>query len=217
MQISYAVLIDGGFVKHKLGSAKSPMTATVLSGFIEQIKSAPVLKDMRLHRVYYYDAQPSADVIAKPLGGGVLDFGKTDAFIRNKKLFADLIHIPFLALRMGEVAQNGWRISQKLLKTSAQTVNITSSDLLPAIGQKGVDMRIGLDIASLTLKKQVQIIVLVTGDSDFVPAMKFARKEGAQLILVTLGHGIRETMREHSDLVLDTLLEVGQTTPPPPT
>ena len=36
-------------------------------------------------------------------------------------------------------------------------------------------MRVGLDIASLTLKKQVEVIVLVTGDSDFVPAMKFAR------------------------------------------
>ena len=40
-------------------------------------------------------------------------------------------------------------------------------------------MRVGLDIASLTLKKQVEVIVLVTGDSDFVPAMKFARREGA--------------------------------------
>lgn len=64
-------------------------------------------------------------------------------------------------------------------------------------------MRIGLDIASLTLKKQVQLIVLVTADSDFVPAMKFARREGAQLVLVTLGHGIRSALREHADLVID--------------
>jgi uncharacterized LabA/DUF88 family protein len=53
----------------------------------------------------------------------------------------------------------------------------------PNIRQKGVDMRIGLDIASLTLKKQVQVIVLVTADSDFIPAMKFARREGAQLVI----------------------------------
>ncbi len=64
-------------------------------------------------------------------------------------------------------------------------------------------MRIGLDIASLTLKKQVQVIVLVTADSDFVPAMKFARREGAQLVLVSLGHGIKDGMREHADLVID--------------
>jgi len=64
-------------------------------------------------------------------------------------------------------------------------------------------MRIGLDIASLTLKRHVDIVVLVSGDSDFVPAMKFARREGAQLFLVTFGHGVRPEMLEHSDLVLD--------------
>jgi uncharacterized LabA/DUF88 family protein len=39
-------------------------------------------------------------------------------------------------------------------------------------------MRIGLDIASMTLKHQVDTLVLVTGDSDFVPAAKLARREG---------------------------------------
>ena len=66
-------------------------------------------------------------------------------------------------------------------------------------------MRIGLDIASLTLKHQVEIIVRVTGDSDFVPAMKFARREGTQLYLLTMGHGVREPMYEHADLVLSAV------------
>jgi hypothetical protein len=35
--------------------------------------------------------------------------------------------------------------------------------------------------------------------ADFAPAMKFARREGAQLFLVTLG----PEMREHADLVID--------------
>ena len=33
--------------------------------------------------------------------------------------------------------------------------------------------------------------------------MKFARREGAQLFLVTLHHSVRADMLEHSDLVLD--------------
>ena len=80
---------------------------------------------------------------------------------------------------------------------------LQAEDLKPKIAQKGVDMRLGLDIASLTLKRQARIIALVTGDSDFVPAMKFARREGAQVFLVPLGHKIRDSMREHADLVLD--------------
>lgn len=38
------------------------------------------------------------------------------------------------------------------------------------IQQKGVDMKIGLDISSLAYKKLVNQIVLIAGDSDFVPA-----------------------------------------------
>lgn len=58
-------------------------------------------------------------------------------------------------------------------------------------------------MASLTLKKLSSVIVLVTGDSDFVPAMKFARREGAQLILVTLGHAVKEAMYHHADVVIN--------------
>ena len=64
-------------------------------------------------------------------------------------------------------------------------------------------MRIGMDIASLTLKKLVQVIVLVTGDSDFIPAMKFARREGTQLFLAPIGHRIKDAMHEHADIVLN--------------
>ena len=76
-------------------------------------------------------------------------------------------------------------------------------NLEPSIHQKGVDMRLGLDIAAIALKGHANVLVLVAGDSDFVPAMKFARREGAQLFLVTLGHSVRPEMLEHSDLVLD--------------
>lgn len=64
-------------------------------------------------------------------------------------------------------------------------------------------MRLGLDIAALSLKAHVNAIVLVAGDSDFVPAMKFARREGVQIMLVTFGHSVRRDMLEHSDVVLD--------------
>lgn len=37
------------------------------------------------------------------------------------------------------------------------------------------------DVASLTLKKQANTIVLVAGDSDFVPAAKLARREGEEM------------------------------------
>jgi uncharacterized LabA/DUF88 family protein len=65
--------------------------------------------------------------------------------------------------------------------------------------QKGVDMRIGLDISTLTLKKQVDTIVLVAGDSDFVPAAKLARREGLHIILDPLWQSINDDLFEHID------------------
>ncbi len=63
-------------------------------------------------------------------------------------------------------------------------------------------MRISLDIAALSLKKIVAAVVLVTGDSDFVAAMKFARREGIRVYLETLQHGVRVELRAHADIVL---------------
>lgn len=65
--------------------------------------------------------------------------------------------------------------------------------------QKGVDMRIGIDIAALALKRQAETIILVAGDSDFVPAAKLARREGVDFILDPLGQSINEDLFEHID------------------
>jgi len=50
---------------------------------------------------------------------------------------------------------------------------IGEQDVQLELRQKGVDMRIGLDIASMTLKCQVDTIVLVTGDSDRPATTRF--------------------------------------------
>ncbi len=63
--------------------------------------------------------------------------------------------------------------------------------------QKGVDMRIG--IASLALKRQVDTIILVAGDSDFVPAAKMARREGMEFILDPLWQQVNPDLFEHID------------------
>ncbi|WP_079433731.1 NYN domain-containing protein [Zoogloea sp. LCSB751] len=200
---SYAILVDGGFIKRKLGSARAPMTAENFEAFIDRLKAEPCLQGLRLHRIYFYDALPFEGEAKKPLNGGKVNFGASPIVARSKRLHVDLVRVPYVALRMGELGFRGWQLKTMPLPEEQDTVEITAADLVPVIQQKGVDMRLGLDIAALTLKDQVKVIVLVAGDSDFVPAMKFARREGAQLFLAPLGHGIKEPMREHADLVLE--------------
>jgi uncharacterized LabA/DUF88 family protein len=76
---------------------------------------------------------------------------------------------------------------------------VTSGAVALNLRQKGVDMRIGLDISTLTLKRQVDTIVLVAGDSDFVPAAKLARREGVQIVLDPLWQSINDDLFEHID------------------
>lgn len=79
---------------------------------------------------------------------------------------------------------------------------LTPDDLRLGLRQKGVDMRIGIDITTLTLKKQVDTIILVTGDSDFVPAAKVARREGVEFILDPLWQSVNDDLHEHVDGVI---------------
>ncbi len=73
---------------------------------------------------------------------------------------------------------------------------------MPNVEQKGVDFRIGLDIARLSLQRLVEVIVLITGDSDFTPAMKFAHREGVRVYLDHMGHGVKRELKVHADLIL---------------
>ena len=79
---------------------------------------------------------------------------------------------------------------------------LLDSDFDLDINQKGVDLRIGLDMARLALNDRVRAIVVVTGDSDFIPGFKFVRREGLKIILDSMGHNVRNELRIHSDIVL---------------
>jgi uncharacterized LabA/DUF88 family protein len=85
--------------------------------------------------------------------------------------------------------------SEKEISVADLTEHDVSYDLI----QKRVDIKIGLDIASLALKKQVNQIILISGDSDFVPAAKLARREGIDFILDPMWNPIQKHLFEHID------------------
>jgi uncharacterized LabA/DUF88 family protein len=99
------------------------------------------------------------------------------------------------------IIHTGWKLGRAALRSLARRQRaVTAQDFVPDMGQKGVDIRIGLDIARIAVKHMVDIIVLVTG--DFVPVMKFARTEGIKVYLEPMGHGIRPELKAHADFVL---------------
>lgn len=206
----YAILLDAGFVKRKLKTVYKDLQAEHLEKLVTAIRNHSVLADHRLHRVYYYDATPLSKAVDHPVTGEVIEYGSTEVYQANVALLKEVAKLPWVALRQGELTHDGWMAKWKSLSDAAKfdkttgKLSLTCDDLKPVIRQKGVDMRIGMDIAALTLKKHVEIVVLVTADSDFVPAMKFARREGAQLYLFTLGHGTKEDVVPNADIVVSS-------------
>ena len=89
--------------------------------------------------------------------------------------------------------------TKKLLRGDIVVNDITQDDLELNLEQKGVDMRIGIDISSLAFKHQVNQIILISGDSDFVPAAKQARREGIDFILDPMRSTIKDDLFEHID------------------
>lgn len=85
-------------------------------------------------------------------------------------------------------------------KTPVAPATLTDADFEPIFEQKGVDMRIGLDIAAYSDNHAVERIVLVSGDTDCVPALKYGRRAGLQTVLIEpAGAKIAPELVSHAD------------------
>ena len=202
---SYALLLDGGFVAVRLSRAlKRFPTADDIEAACERIKAHELLKDMRLLRAYFYNAPPFTETVTNPIDSSRIELGRDPNVARNTSLHDSLEMKPDFALRMGTTVCHGWKVNRSALRDLARTSRpLRAEDMQPHIEQKGVDLRIGLDIARLSLNRLVSTIVIVSGDSDLVPAFKFARREGIRVYLDTMRHGVRRELKAHADRILD--------------
>lgn len=200
-----AVLLDGGFVVKRLQEligVGSPTASDVL-----KFAHKCAYGDEQLFRVYYYDCYPFGRKLTNPLNKQVTDYGNTPQNLARTQFLDDLAVSNHVALRRGELKCGGWRIRKKsqfsLIKRGRAVVD---SDLEPDFRQKRVDMKIGLDVAWLSSKHIVDTIILVSADTDFVPAMKFARREGVKVVVVPMNCStFKGVLREHADEVRNVL------------
>jgi len=201
----YALLLDGAFVTNKLQHSLNRFpNADDVVDFCDGIKGKPELKNLELLRIYFYHAPPADEVLINPIDRAKLSLANSQVYRENKSLIDKLELKADFALRLGEVSiKREWIVREKELKDIVNKPRyIQASDIKPDINQKGVDLRIGLDIARIALKQLVRILVVVTGDSDLIPAFKFARREGIRVYLETMGHGVKRELKVHADLIL---------------
>lgn len=203
----YAILLDGGFLTKKLHTdlGRSP-TADDIMAVCERLQRLAEVQGYELLRIYYYDAAPSSEKVNQPVTRAGYNLSTTDRYRQSQSLFDQLVLKPHVALRMGEVrlSPHKWKVKPHVTRELVRAPRaLADDDFILDLSQKGVDMRIGMDMARLALREMVRAVVVVTGDSDFVPAFKFVRREGVKVILEPLGHNVRVELKQHSDVVLD--------------
>jgi len=202
-----AILIDGGFYRKRFekGMKHTPAEAAdALIGYCFRHLSEHHTKH-DLYRIFYYDAYPCKKKIFHPLHNRTFDFSKSNYYAWMNSFLKELTKKRKVALRLGTVDEGSAVYSltasatNDILMKKRSVEDLVDSDFVPSIKQKGVDMRIGMDIASLAYKKLVDQIVLIAGDADFVPAAKLARREGLDVVLDPLNLPIKDDLFEHID------------------
>ncbi len=210
--IRTAILVDGGFYKKRahtcFGEVDPDKRAEELDKYCKRHLTETingVTHEHQLYRIFYYDCPPISKAIYNPIDKKNIEFSKSNTYQWTIDFFEELKKKRKFALRLGELADadQGYYIPPQLTKdllAKKKTIDeLKIDDLRLMMHQKGVDMKIGVDIASLAYKKAVDQIVLISGDSDFVPAAKLARREGIDFVLDSLGAKIKPDLFEHID------------------
>ncbi len=207
----FAIMLDGGFVTKVLSARlqRYPKAEDIIAE-CDRVSHHPTLAEYELLRIYYYDAPPAGAKLTNPIDGSRINLKETDRYKEATELHTHLATAPNFALRMGDTMVRGWQIGEKSFKKMSRRPRaLAAGDLIPNIKQKGVDLRIGLDMARLALRESVRAVVVMTGDSDLIPAFKFARREGMRVYLDHLGRNVRPGLRIHADIVFEDAVEHG--------
>ncbi|MBI5347641.1 MAG: NYN domain-containing protein [Candidatus Aenigmarchaeota archaeon] len=153
-----AVFIDNGYLKKVQDEMKIRVD-------YEKFSNEIVGNGDGRFRTYVYDCPPFQSNPPTPE-----EIKRKSGFDKFKYNITRLPRFEFRTGRLQQLRDDHGNVIQK-------------SDGTPMLKQKGIDMALGIDVTKLSATKQIQKIIIVAGDSDFIPAIIAAKQEG---ILVTL-------------------------------
>jgi uncharacterized LabA/DUF88 family protein len=180
------ILIDGGYLRAISTKAAKKYDPDFIEKFAHGCKGS----DEEIFRILYYDCAPFNGEAKLPVSGTIHKFHGSDQWLN------DLSKRELFAIRRGVLKFRGFKPKQ----IPVATAKLQDSDFVPDFEQKGVDMRIGLDIGVYSSNRAVQRIVLVSNDTDCIPALKHGRRAGLQMVVIELpGCSIAPELVSHTD------------------
>jgi len=131
--------------------------------------------DGKLLRIYYYNAHVSPKI--DPLG-----------YQRQQKFFDNLRATPSITLKLGHLVYHRIRNDPAAMG---------SAQYFPT--EKGIDVQIAVDMIRLGLLKSCEGTILVSGDSDYIYAVRFAKDLGSNLYIASFPQGGSTELRNEGD------------------
>lgn len=131
--------------------------------------------DRELVRIYYYNC---------PLPSDAPDEQRR----AQERFYGALARVPYLEVRLGKLIPKDFKCSR-------------CSEITRRPVEKGVDMRIGVDMLSLASKGLIDVAVLVSGDGDLVEAIKAVKELGKHVELAALPAGRSWDLVKAADVV----------------
>ena len=170
--LKIAILIDGGFLRVIAKKAHK----TYNPDFIEAFAHACKAGDEDIFRILYYDCAQYGGTVRLPVSGAEHTYVSNDAWLHA------LSYKDLFAVRRGVLKFRGFvpRARHNQQTGSEPSRTFTDADFKAKFEQKGVDMRIGLDVAAYSANRAVDRIVLVSADTDCVPALKYGGRQGCR-------------------------------------
>lgn len=204
-----AILIDGEWLRRCLDKALQGALPTGVTADVMYRNTLLAIdpKEEEIFRIFYYDCPPYDGSETNPISQKLVDFKTLPKTAARRRFLQEFKEKDFVAMRLGIAKQRGWSLTDSYTHQAISGPHgaPTERDVFLALEQKGVDMRIGIDVATLALKRIVDRIILLSGDTDMIPAIKLARREGVQVVLVEVDHakcrGISKSLDEDCDLL----------------
>ena len=194
------ILLDGEFfsiaLRHHLGLTRRPTADEIYQHACNLADTSTE----EIWRIFYYDSYSCGGRAYHPVTKEVSDLSDLPPARARARFLSELGQMDLVALRCGQTRFRGWRLSDKYLSqlTHGTLRRPEAQDYELRFEQKGVDMRIGIDVATLAINRSVDRIIVVTNDTDLIPALKAARRCGVQVVITQIG-----SFNTHPDLVED--------------
>ncbi len=149
-----AIFVDGAYLEKVAKRNQVSVDYEKLSSEIHtRVNARTPTAPMDLLRTYYYNGSPYQ---SNP------PTERERKFFQNRRKFYDALErLSSFTVRLGVVKYRG-----------------KNNHGQPIYQQKQVDLLLGLDFALLSAKRSITHAAVVTGDSDMVPALEVANREG---------------------------------------